>query len=181
VTYEVTLLVFGILLLLLGLVGKIKAKEIEVGTSSAMVRVVTTLVGLVLMVLSFNPDIPKKFLTNLTEQGAEPMENESMRLEEERHRKPEQARLEKVRRREEALKQYDAIQALYGEHKSKKSCIKYRSIVEQIKVYVGSTNPVPKSFRYSIRYPSKKPMPTISDLAIDRITRIQRVRSQCFK
>ena len=56
-SYEVTLLVFGILLLLVGLVGKVKAKEIEVGTSSRIVRIVLALLGIVLVVLSFNPDI----------------------------------------------------------------------------------------------------------------------------
>ena len=89
--------------------------------------------------------------------------------------------ISRMRQRTEALEQYEAIQALYGEHKSKKSCSEYRRIVEQIKVYTESTNPVPESFRYTIRYPSQKAMPTISDLAIDRITRIQRVRSQCFE
>ena len=61
-SYEVGLLSFGILLMLLGLIGKIKAKELEVGTSSVIVRVVTLIIGLFLIVLSFNPEIPKKFL-----------------------------------------------------------------------------------------------------------------------
>ncbi len=89
-SYEVTLLVFGILLLLLGLVGKIKAKEIEVGTSSATVRVVTSLVGIVLLVLSFNPDIPKTFLSSFTEQTTESVKTVNDSLDKE----TEQARLE---------------------------------------------------------------------------------------
>ena len=51
-TYEATLLVFGILLLLIGLIGKVKAKELEIGTSSAIARAVTGLVGIVLIVIS---------------------------------------------------------------------------------------------------------------------------------
>lgn len=78
VEYNVTLLIFGILLLLLGLVGKVKAKEIEVGTSSVSVRVVTALIGFTLMIFSFNTDIPKDFLDKFTNQatksGKEPPE-----------------------------------------------------------------------------------------------------------
>lgn len=67
-TYEVTLLIFGILLLLLGMIGKIKAREIEVGTNSSLVRVVTTIIGFILVVLSFNPEIPKILLSNFTNE-----------------------------------------------------------------------------------------------------------------
>lgn len=107
-SYEVTLLVFGILLFLLGVVGKIKAKEIEVGTSSVTARVVTTVIGVFLIVLSFNPDIPKTFLSSLTGRAIEAektvsdsivQENEQERLEEEQRRKTEQARLEEKWRR----------------------------------------------------------------------------------
>jgi hypothetical protein len=57
--YYVALLIFGIILLLLGLLGKVKAKELEVGTDSVIVRVVTTLIGSSLIIASFvvNPDI----------------------------------------------------------------------------------------------------------------------------
>jgi hypothetical protein len=51
-SYEATLLVFGILLLLIGLIGKVKAKELEIGTSSAIARALTGLVGIVLIVIS---------------------------------------------------------------------------------------------------------------------------------
>ena len=103
-SYEVTLLVFGILLLLLGLVGKIKAKELEVGTSSTTVRVVTSLIGFVLITLSFNPDIPKSLLSSFTEPTKESEEAVSNRLAdkqarlEEQRRAAEQARLEEQRR-----------------------------------------------------------------------------------
>jgi hypothetical protein len=80
-----------------------------------------------------------------------------------------------------ALEEFEAIQEIYNEHKSETTCVEYRNMVEQIRVFDGSPNPVPESFRYTILYPSKKAMPTISDLATDRITRIKRVRSQCFK
>ena len=47
----------------MGLVGQVKAKEIEVGTSnSSMVRIVATLVGVLFIVLSFDPDLPRSFL-----------------------------------------------------------------------------------------------------------------------
>jgi hypothetical protein len=80
-----------------------------------------------------------------------------------------------------ALEEYEAIQGIYKKHKSETTCVEYRNMVEQIRVFDGSSNLVPESFRYAILYPSKKAMPTISDLVIDRITRIKRVRSQCFK
>jgi len=50
--YSVALLVFGILLLLIGLVGKVKAKELEVGTSSGTIRSVVGTIGVVLIALS---------------------------------------------------------------------------------------------------------------------------------
>ena len=50
--YPVALLIFGILLLLIGLVGKVKAKELEVGTSSRTIRSVVGTVGVVLIALS---------------------------------------------------------------------------------------------------------------------------------
>jgi hypothetical protein len=50
--YAVALLIFGILLLLIGLVGKVKAKELEVGTSSRIIRSVVGTVGVVLIALS---------------------------------------------------------------------------------------------------------------------------------
>jgi len=67
-SYEVTLLVFGILLFLVGLVGKVKAKELEVGTSSKMARIIIAMAGLVLVVLSFNPDIIKTVISQPQEQ-----------------------------------------------------------------------------------------------------------------
>jgi hypothetical protein len=50
--YSVALLIFGVLLLLVGLVGKVKAKELEIGTDSVTTRVVVGIVGMVLLLLS---------------------------------------------------------------------------------------------------------------------------------
>ncbi len=54
-SYEVALLSFGVILLLLGLIGRVKAKEIDVGTSSAVARVIVAIIGLALIVVSFDP------------------------------------------------------------------------------------------------------------------------------
>ena len=53
-------------------------------------RVVTSLVGIVLLVLSFNPDIPKTFLSSFTEQTTESVKTVNDSLDKE----TEQARLE---------------------------------------------------------------------------------------
>ena len=71
--YEVALLIFGILLLLLGLVGQVKAKEIEVGTSNSIVRIVATLVGVLFIVLSFDPDLPRSFLSGFKKTEESPV------------------------------------------------------------------------------------------------------------
>jgi len=62
-SYEVTLLVFGILLILVGLLGKVKAKELEVGTSSRTARAVIAVLGIVLVIFSFNPDITRSYIS----------------------------------------------------------------------------------------------------------------------
>src|SRR5262245_10703418 len=71
-SYEVTLLVFGILLLLIGLIGRVKAQQLEVGTENPLVRVVTAIVGLLLVASSLNPDLPRSLLPALkdTQRGA---------------------------------------------------------------------------------------------------------------
>ena len=53
--HETTLLVFGILLLLIGLVGQVKARELEIGTSNILTRAVIGLIGVLFIVLSFIP------------------------------------------------------------------------------------------------------------------------------
>ena len=70
-SYEVTHLLVGIFLILAGLVGKVKAEWIEVGTSSRMARIVIALIGIVLLVLSFNPEIPGAFLPAAPEKADE--------------------------------------------------------------------------------------------------------------
>ncbi len=69
--YEVALLLFGLILLLLGLVGRVKAKEIEVGTSSAMARIVAAAVGVLFIVFSFAPDLPRSLLSGFTDAEEE--------------------------------------------------------------------------------------------------------------
>lgn len=66
--FNVALLIFGILLLLLGLVGKIKYKDIEAGTDSRIVRIVTASIGILLMVSSFIPDIITEFFSSLIQE-----------------------------------------------------------------------------------------------------------------
>lgn len=64
-SYEVALLVFGIILLLVGLVGKVKARELEVGTSSRTARIVLASLGAALIALSFNPEGAKDIVRRL--------------------------------------------------------------------------------------------------------------------
>ena len=78
--YSVALLIFGILLLLVGLIGKVKAKELEVGTGNPVTRVVVGMlgVGLVLLSLLISPavDILPRLDLPTTEPGTgtEPVE-----------------------------------------------------------------------------------------------------------
>lgn len=89
-------------------------------------------------------------------------------------------KITQVERRTAALEQYEVIQAQYAKHKKENDCTDLRNIVEKIRVYSDSDYLVPEGFRYSVRYPSIKARPTISDLVTDRIGRIKRVKSQCF-
>ena len=68
--YETALLVFGILLLLIGLVGQVKAKELEIGTSSTVARAVIGVVGVALIILSLTAS--DQILTRLTSIGTSP-------------------------------------------------------------------------------------------------------------
>ena len=106
-TYEVGLLSFGILLMLLGLIGKIKAKELEVGTSSVIVRVVTLIIGLFLIVLSFNPEILKNYLSNLAGPTQDPAVEVTgqERIETERLKAEDQARIETEHRKKATVVQ----------------------------------------------------------------------------
>jgi hypothetical protein len=67
-SYDVTLLVFGILLLLVGLVGKIRAKELECGTENTAARVVIACVGVLLILASLNPDVPRSLLPSKAQE-----------------------------------------------------------------------------------------------------------------
>ena len=80
-----------------------------------------------------------------------------------------------------ALADYEAVQAIYIQAKAKgQTCVHYRNVVEKIRLHVGNPRLVPESFRYSVKFPSTKDTPTISDLATDRILRIKNVSTQCF-
>jgi hypothetical protein len=61
-TLYVTFLTLGVLLLLVGIVGQVKAKEIEVGTKNPLARIILGLIGLlfisVSIISSFAPFIP---------------------------------------------------------------------------------------------------------------------------
>ncbi|MEM6308473.1 MAG: hypothetical protein AAF754_00360 [Pseudomonadota bacterium] len=65
--YGVALLVFGILLLLLGLVGQIKAKELEVGTGHPVVRTIVGVLGVGLITLSLLISPVLSALTDITQ------------------------------------------------------------------------------------------------------------------
>ncbi|MBU0909102.1 MAG: hypothetical protein KKA54_20345 [Proteobacteria bacterium] len=92
-------------------------------------------------------------------------------------RPPTEPPVESLRR---ALEDYEAVHALYGQSRPADNCVEIRDIVEHIRLYVGNERLVPESFRYTVRYPTPKSVPTISDLATDRITRIKNTKSQCF-
>lgn len=53
VTFEVALFISGILLILVGLVGRIKARELEVGTDSKVTRVIVGVLGASFVAVSF--------------------------------------------------------------------------------------------------------------------------------
>ncbi len=72
-TFDVALLVFGVLLLLVGLVGKVKAKELEVGTNSRVARSVIGLIGAAMLALSFNPDLVKEWYSAPGPPSEEPV------------------------------------------------------------------------------------------------------------
>jgi hypothetical protein len=70
----VTFLTLGVLLLLVGIVGQVKAKEIEVGTKNPLARIILGLIGLlfisVSIISSFAPFIPSLIPTASTESTA---------------------------------------------------------------------------------------------------------------
>lgn len=57
-TLQVTFLTLGVMLLLVGLIGQVKAKEIEVGTKNPIVRVLVGLIGLLFIGISFSGRLP---------------------------------------------------------------------------------------------------------------------------
>ncbi len=53
---ETTLLTMGILLMLVGLIGQVKAKEIEVGTKNPFVRIILGVIGVIFVYLALSKD-----------------------------------------------------------------------------------------------------------------------------
>jgi len=49
---EATLLTLGVILILVGLIGQVKAKEIEVGTKNTLVRIILGLIGVVFVIIA---------------------------------------------------------------------------------------------------------------------------------
>ena len=121
--YETALLVFGILLLLIGLVGQVKAKELEVGTSNAVARTVIGVVGAVLIGLSVAASNQILPLLNRADTPSEPEQpqdqgqgdtvqqraNELADIEAKKKQREEELRKldEELQRREAAAKQAD--------------------------------------------------------------------------
>ncbi|UCG94255.1 MAG: hypothetical protein JSW13_00335, partial [Candidatus Aerophobus sp.] len=108
-TYEATLLVFGILLLLIGLVGKVKAKELEIGTSSTIARTIIGILGIILIVVSLILVKPPILTSPKDTEHTENIKDDKEQLDEELRRGEEQlGALERERQdREEQLQQLD--------------------------------------------------------------------------
>src|SRR5574341_2341490 len=53
---ESTLFTCGILLLLVGLIGQVKAKEIEIGTKNPIVRIILGVIGVLFVYLALSKD-----------------------------------------------------------------------------------------------------------------------------
>lgn len=70
--FEIALLTTGVVLFLLGLVGRVKTKDIEVGTANKLARVVGGVLGIVFICLSFAPHgIIADFLTREHQESKE--------------------------------------------------------------------------------------------------------------
>ena len=63
-TFHGLLLTFGVLLLLLGLIGKIEAQLFKVGTNNIKVRIIVSFLGILFIILSFIPLQRELFFTN---------------------------------------------------------------------------------------------------------------------
>ncbi len=55
---EATLLTLGVLLILVGLIGQVKAKEIEVGTKNTPVRIILGLIGFLFVYVALSKSVP---------------------------------------------------------------------------------------------------------------------------
>lgn len=61
--FEVVLLIAGLLLIVVGVVGQVKFKEVEIGAKNRAARITLGVLGLALTVISFNPNVVKGLIS----------------------------------------------------------------------------------------------------------------------
>jgi len=76
---------------------------------------------------------------------------------------------------------FDAVQQIYVALRTTVDCREIKHLVDRLTAYYTNTNLVPENARYSVLYPTKKEVPTIADLARDRVIRIQGAKRDCFR
>jgi hypothetical protein len=80
-----------------------------------------------------------------------------------------------------AAHDYEFIQAVYQNSKNDRlTCAGARGLIEKLRPYLGKPQPVPAEVAYTIIYPIASEDASVGDVALDRITRIQNVRPECF-
>jgi len=76
---------------------------------------------------------------------------------------------------------YDEVQQIYLVHRSRVDCLEVKRLVERLAGFYSNNNLVPENKRYTVMFPTTKKLPTIADLARDRVTRIQAAKKGCFR
>ena len=76
---------------------------------------------------------------------------------------------------------YDEVQQIYLVHRSRVDCLEVKRLVERLTGFYSNNNLVPENKRYTVMFPTTKKLPTIADLARDRVTRIQAAKKDCFR
>jgi len=61
--FEVVLLIAGLLLVVVGVVGQVKFKEVEIGAKNRAARITLGVLGLALTIISFNPNVVKGLIS----------------------------------------------------------------------------------------------------------------------
>jgi hypothetical protein len=80
-----------------------------------------------------------------------------------------------------AARDYEFIQAVYETSKNDRlTCAGARGLIEKLRPYLGKPQQVPAEVAYTIVYPIPSEDASVGDVALDRITRIQNVRAECF-